>query len=123
MSLPHSASGPLKKRKHSAAEGGDKGAGSGGADPGYLDGPPPAPAHRGRSQGQGFDKNEKHYTDRSSNSNVADETRRNRKPITAAEAKSILRRMRESANAYPPLKSVATDLCIILDNCEVWPSS
>ena len=123
MSLPYSASGPLNKRKYSAAEDGDKAGGSGGADPGYLDGPPPAPARRGRLQGQRFNNNNKCYTGRRSNYAVVDEARQNRKPITAAEAKSTFRRIRESTNAYPPLKSVAADLCFILDNCEVWRPS
>ena len=34
-------------------------------------------------------------------------------------AESSLRGVRESANAFPPLKSVAGHLCFILDNCEV----
>ena len=55
MSLPHSVVGLSKKRKHSAAEHGDKRMGSSGANPGDFEGPPPAPAHRGHLQGQEFD--------------------------------------------------------------------
>ena len=51
MSLPYPASGSSKKRKLSAAESRDKGVGSSGTDPGDLDGPQPAPAHRGHPQG------------------------------------------------------------------------
>jgi hypothetical protein len=35
----------------------------------------------------------------------------------------VLREVAESSNAYPPLKSVARCLCIILDNCKVRSTS
>ena len=38
----------------------------------------------------------------------------------SAAAKSDLYRVKESPNAYPPLKSIAGHLWYILDNCEVW---
>lgn len=38
-------------------------------------------------------------------------------------AKSILRTVKESSNAYPPLKSIAEHLYFILNNCEVWSPS
>jgi len=50
---------------------------------------------------------------------TADKKRQNRKPTVSAETKLILRGIKESPNAYPPLKSVAESLCLILDNCEV----
>ena len=31
--------------------------------------------------------------------------------------------MRDTADAFGPLKSVAGGLCFILENCEVWPVS
>ena len=34
---------------------------------------------------------------------------------------SILHTVKESPGAFGPLKSVAANLCLILDNCEVWP--
>ena len=37
-------------------------------------------------------------------------------------AKLLLRGVRDSADAFGPLKSVAGGLCFILENCEVWPS-
>ena len=40
----------------------------------------------------------------------------------SAAAKSTLYRVKESPNAYPPLKSIAASLWHILDNCEVWAS-
>ena len=62
---------------------------------------------------------ENRYSGRRSNCIVADETQQNRKPTTLAEAKSTLHGVKESSNAYPPLKSVAEHLCIVLDKCEV----
>ena len=53
------------------------------------------------------------------NSTTADETHQVRDLTASAEAESTLRRVKESPNAYPPLKSVADDLCFILNNCEV----
>ena len=29
--------------------------------------------------------------------------------------------MKETSDAFPPLKSAAGAMCFILDNCEVWP--
>jgi len=43
------------------------------------------------------------------------------KSIVSSTAKSLLRGVRDSADAFPPLKSVAGGLCFILENCEVWP--
>ena len=41
----------------------------------------------------------------------------------SAAAKLILRGVKESADAFGPLKAVAGGLCFILENCEVQPSS
>ena len=54
---------------------------------------------------------------------ITEEAQQSRNSTASAEAKSTLRGMIESPNAYPPLKSIAEYLCFILDNCEVWPSS
>ena len=43
------------------------------------------------------------------------------KSVVSSTAKSLLRGVRDSADAFPPLKSVAGGLCFILENCEVWP--
>jgi hypothetical protein len=43
----------------------------------------------------------------------------NRKSTASAAANAILRGVEESSDAYPPLKSVARHLCLVLDNCEV----
>ena len=37
----------------------------------------------------------------------------------SATAKLLLRAMRDTADAFPPLKSVTGGLCAILENCEV----
>ena len=47
----------------------------------------------------------------------------NRKSTASVTPNLILRGVKESSGAYPPLKSVARCLCIVLDNCEVqFPS-
>jgi len=33
----------------------------------------------------------------------------------------LLRGVRDTTNGFVPLKSVAGSLCLILENCEVWP--
>ena len=42
------------------------------------------------------------------------------KATTSASAKLLLRGVRDSADAFGPLKSVAGGLCFFLDNYEVW---
>ena len=42
------------------------------------------------------------------------------KSTAFATAKLLLRGVRDSADAFGPLKSVAGGLCFILENCEVW---
>ena len=51
--------------------------------------------------------------------NVADEKKSDWKSTAAATAKLFLRGVRDTADAFGPLKSVAGGLCFILDNCEV----
>ena len=53
--------------------------------------------------------------------NVEDENKSNWNSTASATAKLILRGVNESADAFPPLKSVAGGLCFILKNCEVCP--
>jgi hypothetical protein len=45
------------------------------------------------------------------------------KYTASATAKLLLRAVRDSADAFGPLKSVASGLCFVLDNCEVLPPS
>ena len=51
---------------------------------------------------------------------AVDGTKSNWKSTASATAKLLLRGVRDSADAFGPLKSVAGGLCFILDNCEVW---
>jgi hypothetical protein len=51
---------------------------------------------------------------------AVDENKLDRWKSTASStAKLFLHGVRESADAFPPLKSVAGGLCFILENCEV----
>ena len=52
-------------------------------------------------------------------SSAADENRPDWKSTASSSAKLILRAVRDSADAFGPLKSVAGGLCFILENCEV----
>ena len=54
---------------------------------------------------------------------TADENKSSWRSTSSATAKLLLRGVRDSADAFPPLKSIAGGLCFILDNCEVRPSS
>ena len=60
------------------------------------------------------------YHDKSGDpSAAAGETKSNWKSNASAAAKLLLRGVRDSADAFGPLKSVAGGLCFILENCEV----
>ena len=50
---------------------------------------------------------------------AADENKSDWRSTASASAKLLLRGVRDSADAFGPLKSVAGGLCFILDNCEV----
>jgi len=58
-----------------------------------------------------------------SDSSAADEKKSNWKSTASTTAKLLLYGVRDSADAFGPLKSVAGGLCFILENCEVRPSS
>jgi len=49
-----------------------------------------------------------------------DENKSDRKSTASASARLLLRGVRDSADAFGPLKSVAGGLCFILENSEVW---
>ena len=51
---------------------------------------------------------------------VVDETKSNWGSTASTAAKLLLRGVRDSADAFGPLKAVAGGLCFILENCEVW---
>ena len=50
---------------------------------------------------------------------AADENKSGWKSTASSSAKLLLRGVRDSADAFGPLKSVAGGLCFILENCEV----
>ena len=52
-----------------------------------------------------------------------DENKSHWKSTVSASAKLLLRGVRDSADAFGPLKSIAGGLCFILENGEVSPSS
>ena len=52
--------------------------------------------------------------------NTADEKKLDWKSTASATVKLFLRGVRDSADAFGPLKSVAGGLCFILENYEVW---
>jgi len=52
---------------------------------------------------------------------AADENKSDWKSTATVSAKLLLRGVRDSADAFPPLKSVAGGLFFILENCEVRP--
>lgn len=51
---------------------------------------------------------------------TADEKRSDWKSTAFSTVKLLLRGVRDSADAFPPLKSVAGVLCFILESSEVW---
>ena len=68
--------------------------------------------------------NESNADDENVGSSVApDENKSDWKSTASASAKLLLRGVRDSADAFGPLKAVAGGLCFILENCEVWVSS
>ena len=120
MSAPLSVPSSSKKRKRPIVGNQGKGEGSGGPDPEDLEiRSPSAPPLRVRSDGQG----EKYCIGWCPNHATTDDAQQNQKSAASVAAKSILYRLTESPNAYPPLKSVAVHLWYILDNCEVWDPS
>ena len=60
--------------------------------------------------------------DKNAELETASEKKSSWKSTAFATAKLLLRGVRDSADAFGPLKSVAGGLCFILENCEVWSS-
>ena len=52
---------------------------------------------------------------------ITNENKSNWKSTASASAKLLLLGVRDSADAFGPLKAVAGGLCFILENCEVRP--
>jgi len=111
----------LLKRKRQFTGSSDQGEGSGGQGPGDvemdLSGAPECSVVRNSTP------REECYFVRRPESFTVDETQPSRTLTVSDETKLILRGVKESPNAYPPLKSVAEVLCFVLDNCEVRLSS
>ena len=51
---------------------------------------------------------------------IADETISGKESTVTVK---LLRVVRDSASGFGPLKSVAGGLCLVLENCKVWPPS
>ena len=82
--------------------------------------PRPEP-HVVTGSGRGREGNGSNAEESVQPSAAADENRSDWKSTVSASAKLLLRGVRDSADAFPPLKSVAGGLCFILENCEVRP--
>ena len=55
----------------------------------------------------------------SANPGATDKNKPDLKSLASSTAKQVLRGIKESADAFPPLKAVAGFLCFVLDNYEV----
>ena len=77
--------------------------------------PGPAVATGGGREQEGNEPNA--GEERVGPSAVSDE---NKPDWKSGSAKLLLRGVRDSADAFGPLKAVAGGLCFILENCEVW---
>ena len=81
-----------------------------------------SPDNVGNSSVHSYVQEPPHTTD--GEPGVGDENKFDRwKSTVSATAKLLLHGVRESADAFGPLKSVAGGLCFILENYEVRPSS
>ena len=75
-----------------------------------------APTDAGREQEGDGPKTENEHVGENA---AAHEVRPAWKSTASSSAKLVLRAVRDSADAFSPLKSVAGGLCFILENCEV----
>ena len=64
-----------------------------------------------------------HSNESAEPSATTNEKKLNWRSTASATAKLLLRGVRDTADAFGPLKSVAGGLCFILENCEVLSSS
>ena len=116
--IPIQSSSNKRKRPLVGSQG--EGGRSGGPDPEDPEiAPPSAPSLRVRPEGQHFTVTRKLSTGQYPNLANADGARQNRRSAVSATAKSVLYQIKESPNAYPPLKSIAGYLWHILNNSEV----
>jgi hypothetical protein len=58
--------------------------------------------------------------DESAQPSAAADKKSNWRSTASSTTKLLLRGVRDSSDAFGPLKSVASGLCFILENCEVW---
>ena len=61
-----------------------------------------------------------HPDEGAGSSTISNEKKSSWKSTAFATTKLLLRGVRDSADAFGPLKSVSGGLCFILENCEVW---
>jgi len=109
----------LTGNKHKADKTGAGGSGERSDSPGPLPRPGPSVVTGRDREREG---NEPNTDDESVEPSAAvDEKKSDWKSTASASAKLLLRGVRDSADAFPPLKSVAGGLCFILENCEVRP--
>ena len=107
----------LTKTKRKAGEPGTGGSGERIDPTGPLLRPEPPVVTGGSSEREG---NEPGVGDESVEpSAVVDENKQDWGSTASASAKLLLRGVRDSADAFGPLKSVAGGLCFILESCEV----
>ena len=108
------------KRRLKGKKGKADNPGAGGSEEGIgPSGPPPRPGPAvvtggGREQ----EGDEPNAGDKKIEPSVAQDE--NKPDWKSGSAKMLLRGVRDAADAFPPLKSVAGGLCFILENCEVW---
>jgi len=109
----------VKRSKRKADKTGTDGRGETTDPSGSLPYPEPriATGSSHEREGSGADAEEKSVGP----SAVADENKSDWKSTMSVSAKLLLRGVRDSADAFPPLKSVAGGLFFILENCEVRP--
>jgi len=108
----------LTGRERRAGKTGASGRGETADPPGSLLQPDPPIATGSDREREGSEPNAE---DESVESTAAPgENKSGWKSNASASAKLLLRGVRDSADAFPPLKSVAGGLCFLLENCEVW---
>ena len=79
----------------------------------------PSDSDEHRSVSNGAENTNPESSDPVIGPSAVNENKSKLKSLASSGAKLILRGVRESSDAFGPLKSVAGGLCFILDNCEV----
>ena len=115
--LKHDVKHLLEKNKRKADKTWPDGRGERGDSPG-LPAQPESQVVTG-SDREGIVSESNMHVESSGPSVAPDENMSDWKSTVSASAKLLLRGMRDSADAFGPLKSIAGGLCFILENCEV----